>query len=197
MTQNGLPFALGRRADGWFGAERGSFEFMIKPGSGGLRVDLGAGRVLTFKKLGKRKAVPAGIAGIFSSPDTGATWHVRRGGADTTMAVYGPLVTSSEPWSVNGIDGDTVEIVGPGDWIKPVQLAHLERDKAGKIAALVVSSGPHQEPALRTHRLRFFAAREDWPETLLPLKQTRFLASPRERLARISDPSDPTGHLPI
>ena len=91
VTQNGLPFALGRRAGGWFGAERGSFEFMIKPGSGGLRVDLGAGRVLTFKKLGKRKAIPAGIAGIFSSPDTGATWHVRRGGKDFTIAVYGPL----------------------------------------------------------------------------------------------------------
>ncbi len=60
VTQNGLPFALGRRAGGWFGAERGSFEFMIKPGKGGLQVDLGAGRVLTFKKLGKRKAVPAG-----------------------------------------------------------------------------------------------------------------------------------------
>ncbi len=63
VTQNGLPFALGRRAGGWFGAERGSFEFMIKPGNGGLRVDLGAGRVLTFKKLGKRKAVPAGDRG--------------------------------------------------------------------------------------------------------------------------------------
>jgi len=141
VTQNGLPFALGRRAGGWFGAERGSFEFMIKPGNGGLRVDLGAGRVLTFKKLGKRKAVPAAIAGIFSSPDTGAAWHVRRGGADTTIAIYGPLVSSSEPWVVNGIDGDTVEIVSPGGWIKATQLAHLERDKTGKIAALVVSTG--------------------------------------------------------
>ena len=146
VTQNGLPFVLGRRAGGWFGAERGSFEFMIKAGpgksnGGGLRVDLGAGRVLTFKKLGKRKAVPAAIAGIFSSPDTGAAWHVRRGGVDTTIAVYGPLVSSSEPWVVNGIDGDTVEIVSPGGWIKATQLAHLERDKAGKIAALVVSTG--------------------------------------------------------
>ena len=141
VTQNGLPFALGRRAGGWFGAERGSFEFMIKPGNGGLRVDLGAGRVLTFKKLGKRKVVPAAIAGIFSSPDTGAAWHVRRGGADTTIAIYGPLVSSSEPWVVNGIDGDTVEIISPGGWIKATQLAHLERDKTGKVAALVVSTG--------------------------------------------------------
>lgn len=145
VTQNGLPFALGRRAGGWLGAERGSFEFMIKPGpksgSGGLRVDLGAGRVLPFKKLARRKAVPAAIAGIFSSPDAGATWHVRRGGADYTVAVYGPLVSSSEPWAVNGIDADTVEVASPGGWIKPTQLAHLERDKAGKVSALVVSTG--------------------------------------------------------
>lgn len=141
VTQNGLPFVLGRRAGGWFGAERGSFEFMIKPGAGGLRVDLGAGRVLTFKKLAKRRAVPAAITGIYSSPDSGAAWHVRRGGADYTIAVYGPLVSSSEPWTVNGIDGDTVEIVSPGSWIKATQLARLERDKTGKIAALVVSTG--------------------------------------------------------
>jgi len=141
VTQNGLPFALGRRAGGWFGAERGSFEFMIKPGSGGLRVDLGAGRVLAFKKLGKRKPVPAAAAGIFSSPDTGATWHIRRGGTDYTMAVYGPLVSGGPAWTMNGIDAETVEIVSPGGWIKSTQLAHLERDKAGKIAALVVSTG--------------------------------------------------------
>jgi D-aminopeptidase len=58
------------------------------------------------------------------------------------------VVSSSEPWVVNGIDGDTVEIVSPGGWIKATQLAHLERDKAGKIGALVVSTG-------RIKKLRF------------------------------------------
>jgi D-aminopeptidase len=141
VTQNGLPFVLARRAGGWFGAERGSFEFMIKPGKGGLQVDLGAGRVLTFKKVTTRKAVPAAIEGIFSSSDTGAAWHVRRGGKGFTMAVYGPLVSGGAPWTVNGLDGDTVEIVSPGSWIKATQLARLERDKKGQIAALVVSTG--------------------------------------------------------
>src|SRR5207344_3065566 len=87
VTQNGLPFALGRRADGWLAAERGSFEFALKPGQkgtakGSMRVDLGAGRVLTFKKLGRRKSVPAAIAGRYVSADTGATWEIRRGGED-------------------------------------------------------------------------------------------------------------------
>jgi CubicO group peptidase (beta-lactamase class C family) len=141
VTQNGLPFVLARRPGGWFGAERGSFEFMIKPSKGGLRVDLGAGRVLTFKKVGKRKAVPAAIEGIFSSPDTGATWHIRRGGKDFTMAVYGPLVSGGAPWTVAGLDTDTVEITSPGGWIKATQLARLEHDKGGKITALVVSTG--------------------------------------------------------
>jgi CubicO group peptidase (beta-lactamase class C family) len=141
VTQNGLPFALGRRAGGWFGAERGSFEFMLKPGKGGLRVDLGAGRVLTFNKVTKRIAVPAAIAGIFGSPDTGATWHIRRGGAGYTMAVYGPLAGGGAPWTLAGIDADTVEILSPGNWIKPTQLARLERGKEGRIDALVVSTG--------------------------------------------------------
>lgn len=140
-TQYGQSFAISRLPGGWFGPEHGLIEMMIKPAKGGLRVDLGAGRVMTFKKVTKRKAVPASLAGIFSSPDTGATWHIRRGGSDYTIAVYGPLVSSGAAWTVAGIDSDTVEVVSPGSWFKPTQLAHLERDKAGKVAAIVVSTG--------------------------------------------------------
>ena len=89
----------------------------------------------------KRKPVPAAIEGIFGSPDTGATWHIRRGGKGFTMAVYGPLVSGGAPWTVEGLDTDTVEITSPGGWIKATQLARLERDKGGTITALVVSTG--------------------------------------------------------
>jgi hypothetical protein len=141
VTQNGLPFALAKRTDGWLAADRGSFEFAVKPARGGLRVDLGAGRVLSFDKLGKRKAVPAAIAGTYVSADSGATWHVRRGGKDFTVGVSGPLISSGAAWPVAGIDGDTVEITTPSGWISVTQLAHLERDKAGKVTALVISTG--------------------------------------------------------
>ena len=57
---------------------------------GTLRVDLGAGRVLTFKKLGKRKAVPAAIAGAYVSADTGATWDISRSGEDWKAEVERP-----------------------------------------------------------------------------------------------------------
>jgi hypothetical protein len=149
VTQNGLPFALGRRTDGWFAAERGSFEFALKPGRAGtLRVDLGAGRVVTFTKLGRRKPVPAAIAGTYVSPDAGAVWDVRRGGEDYTMAVSGPLIAGGAPWHVRGIDADAVEVVSPAGWITATQLAHLERDRAGRIVALSVSTG-------RIKRMRF------------------------------------------
>lgn len=141
VTQNGLPFVLARRASGWFGAERGSFEFMIKPGKGSLRVDLGAGRVLPFKKLGRRKAAPAALAGSYLSPDSGARWDIARKGDDWQVAVSGPLITGGPPWPVRGIDADTVEIDTPSNWITTSQLAHLVRDKAGKVTALEVSSG--------------------------------------------------------
>jgi D-aminopeptidase len=142
VTLNGMPFVLGRRAGGWFGAERGSFEFMLKPGNKGtLRIDLGAGRMLTFRKLGKRKAAPAAIAGTYLSADSGAVWKIRRAGADHVADVSGPLIGGGAPWPVRGLDAGTVEIETPGNWIAVTQLARLERDRAGKVVALSVSTG--------------------------------------------------------
>lgn len=149
VTQNGMPFALARRSDGWLAAEAGALEFAMKPlRAGAVRVDHGAGRILTYRKLGKRKAVPVAIEGVYTSPDSGAVWHVRRGGKDFTIAVSGPLVGGGAPWTVNGLDGDTVEIVSPPGWIQATQLAHLVRDRTGKVTALVVSTG-------RIKRMRF------------------------------------------
>ena len=142
VTQNGMPFVLGRRADGWLAAERGSFEFAIKSGRAGTaRVDLGAGRVLTFKKLGRRKAVPAAIAGRYLSADCGATWEIKRSGEDWTINVGGPLIAGGPAWPVLGIDADTVEIESPGSWLQVTQLAHLVRDRAGRVVALEISTG--------------------------------------------------------
>ena len=147
VTQNGMPFALARRADGWLAAEAGALEFALRPlranpPHSALRVDLGAGRVLIYKKLGRRKPPPVAIEGTYASADSGAVWHVRRGGRDFTIAVSGPLVAGGAPWTINGIDSDTIEIVSPpGGWIVPTQLAHLERDRGGKVKALVVSTG--------------------------------------------------------
>jgi D-aminopeptidase len=150
VTQNGMPFVLGRRGDGWLAAERGSFEFAMKPGragtakgptKGAIRVDLGAGRVLTFKKLGRRKSVPAVIAGRYVSVDTGAAWEIKRNGEDWAASVGGPLIAGGAPWPLRGIDADTVEVESPGSWLTVSQLAHLVRDRAGRIVALEVSTG--------------------------------------------------------
>ena len=108
---------------------------------GSVRVDLGAGRVLTFKKLGRRKSVPAAIAGRYVSADTGATWEIRRSGEDWVANVGGPLIAGGAAWPVRGIDADTVEIESPGSWITVSQLAHLVRDRAGRVVALEVSTG--------------------------------------------------------
>ncbi len=142
VTQNGLPFALGRRAGGWLAAERGSYEFALKPGpKGTLKVDLGAGRVLTFNKVAKRVAVPADLAGTYVSSDCAAVWRITRDGKDWTMEVGGPLISGGAPWIVRGLDADTVEVESPGSWIKATQLAHLVRDRDGRIVALEVSTG--------------------------------------------------------
>jgi D-aminopeptidase len=141
VTQNGMPIALARHDGGWFGAEAGSLEFALKPDKNGLKVDLGAGRTPVFKKLGKRKAVPAGLVGTYHSADSGATWAVRKSDDGYVIDVSGPLIASGPPWKIEGLDADTVEIVSPPAWITATQLAHLVKDKGGKIAALEVSTG--------------------------------------------------------
>jgi D-aminopeptidase len=142
VTQNGMPFALGRRAGGWLAAERGSYEFALKPGpKGTLKVALGAGRVLNFTRLAKRAAVPADLAGTYVSSDCAAVWRITRNGKDWTMEVGGPLISGGAPWIVRGLDADTVEVESPGSWIKATQLAHLVRDREGRITALEVSTG--------------------------------------------------------
>ena len=148
VTQNGLPFVLGRRDNGWFGAERGSFEFKLKPSRDTLRVDLGAGRVLPFQRLGKRKPVPAGLAGRYVSADSGATWEFTRTGDDWTVAISGPLVSGGAPWTVRGVDTDTIETEMAGGWIKSTQLARLVRGRSGRIEAIEVSTA-------RIKRMRF------------------------------------------
>ena len=147
-----MPFVLGRRPGGWFGAERGSFEFMLKPGKGTLRVDLGAGRVLAFKKLGKRKAVPAATRrhlrlGGFRCA-LGHHTQRRRAGR---LAVSGPLIASGPAWPVRGVDADTVETEMPGGWITATQLAHLVRDRAGRIEAIEVSTGRIKKMRFERH----------------------------------------------
>jgi D-aminopeptidase len=141
VTQNGMPIALARRDEGWFGAEAGSLEFALKGDKNGLKVDLGAGRTPAFKKLGKRKAVPAGLVGTYRSAGSGASWTVHKTDDGYAADVSGPLIASGPAWKIEGIDADTVEVVSPPGWITTTQLAHLVRDKAGKIAALEVSTG--------------------------------------------------------
>jgi len=142
VTQNGLPFVLGRRPGGWFGAERGSFEFMLKPDKDALKVDLGAGRVLAFRKLDERKAVPPEIDGTYGSADSGAVWRIARRGDGHALDVSGPLIAGGAPWSITGIDTDTIEVTAAGGWLQTTQLARLVRDGSGKaVVALEVSTG--------------------------------------------------------
>jgi CubicO group peptidase (beta-lactamase class C family) len=141
ITQNGMQTVLARRAGGWWGAEAGSLEFAMKRSKDKLKVDLGAGRKPVFKKLDNRTAVPSGLVGTYHSADSGATWTVRENGNGAVIDVSGPLIASGPEWKVEGIDANTVEIISPPAWITPTQLAHLVRDKGGKIAALEVSTG--------------------------------------------------------
>ena len=142
VTQNGLPFALARRADGWLAAERGSFEFALTPDKpDSMQVDLGAGRIVRFAKLQKRAPIPAELAGTYASADCGAVWEIKPDGDQCLVAVRGPLIAGGPRWPVAGIDPDTVEVTSPASWLTVTQLARLVRDAAGQVVALEVSTG--------------------------------------------------------
>ena len=114
MTQNGMPFALGRRDGGWFGAEARLVRVRAEAGDKDeLKVDLGAGRMLTFKKLGKRKAVPAAIVGTYVSADSGATWEIATQRRGLCADVERPADRRRRALDGRGIDADTVEIDSP------------------------------------------------------------------------------------
>ena len=66
---------------------------------------------------------------------------MRKSGSAHVVEVSGPLIASGPAWKIEGIDADTVEIISPPGWITATQLAHLEKEKGGKVAALVVSTG--------------------------------------------------------
>ena len=97
---------------------------------------------MTFAKLGRRKAAPTALAGTYVSTDTGAIWRIERKGDAWEMLVGGPLIAGGAPWTVQGIDDDTVEVASSaGNWINITQLAHIVRDRRGRITALEVSTG--------------------------------------------------------
>jgi CubicO group peptidase (beta-lactamase class C family) len=143
ITQNGVPCVLVPRGDGWLVADRGAFEFALRlPASGStLEVAVGAGRILAFRRLTHRDAPPADLTGRYHAADCAATWTMRQERDGFVIDVSGPLVTGGPPWPVRGVAGDLVEIESPSPWLTVTQLARVERDTAGQITGLVLSSG--------------------------------------------------------
>ncbi len=145
VIQNGMPFALAPRGDGWLAADRGSFEFAVRLPAvdDTLDVALGAGRVLPFRRLAYRDRPPADLPGRYHARDCDATWTIPPASPDGGLAVHvaGPLVTGGAPWPVRGVATDLVEIETPSPWLATTQLARIERNAAGDITGLAVSSG--------------------------------------------------------
>ena len=144
VIQNGMPFALMPRGDGWLVADRGSFEFALRlPATNDtLEVALGAGRVVPFHRLAYRDRPPADLAGRYQATDCGATWTIEPVSAGGyAIAVAGPLVTGGAAWPVRGVTVDLIEIETPSPWLAVTQLARIERNAAGAVTGLIVSSG--------------------------------------------------------
>lgn len=140
--RNGVPFALAPSADGWLAAERGAYEFALRPTAGdALDVALGAGKVVHCHRATARAPMPEGLAGTYVSADSGVTWIFTPATNGMRIEIAGPLRAGGAGGTLHGILGDAVEIEISTSWLPFEAVARLERDRAGKPVALIVSSG--------------------------------------------------------
>jgi len=138
-TQWGVPFQLEPQADGSWLPLRGAYEFTLvgRLDAHTLQVDLGAGQRSRFQRLGEAASLPGDLAGAYRCADIGADWHIGVDGE--TLQLQGPHAAGVR-WQLRGLRPDLVELTGTSSGMPTAQLARLERDAAGRVVALQVST---------------------------------------------------------
>ena len=58
--------------------------------------------------------MPSEIAGTYTSADSGAVWRIARSGDGYALDVSGPLIAGGAPWTMTGVDRDTIEVTAAG-----------------------------------------------------------------------------------
>ncbi|WP_431271090.1 serine hydrolase domain-containing protein [Dankookia sp. P2] len=140
-TQHGLPFALAAGEDGRLVARRGIYPFALSlPEGGSLMLETDAGTVTHFRRAATAPALPDGLAGSYRCAELDATWTLAPEGDGLVVQVRGPL-TAAGPWPVQPIEGDCLRILTPATMFQGWVDAKLARAAAGRIGAIVVSSG--------------------------------------------------------
>ena len=152
-----------RGAGGWFGAERGSFEFTLKPGKGGAarrsrrRAACSPSRSSASARPCRRR-----LAGTYVSANSGATWDIERKRRGLASDVSGPLIAGGA-----GLDGAAASMptrsrsTTPAGWITPPSSPIWCATAPARSTALEVSTGrikkmrfERQHRSLRIARLQ-------------------------------------------
>ena len=145
VTQNGMPFVLGRRPGDWFGSERGSFEFMLKPGQGRRAARCASISALAACSASRSSAsarpYPPRSPAAMPPPIRARAGTSARKGENWQAAVSGPLIAGGPAWPVRGVDADTdrdrdAGRLDPGDPARPSGARPL-----GKVEAIEISTG--------------------------------------------------------
>lgn len=142
VTRNGVPFVLApAAADGWLVADRGAYEFALRPAADDrLDVAIGAGKVVSCRRIAARAPLPDALAGTYVSADSGVTWTFTPAENGMQLDIAGPLRAGGAGGTAIGILGDTLEIEIATSWLPFEAVARLERDRSGRPVALIVSS---------------------------------------------------------
>jgi D-aminopeptidase len=140
-SNNGVTTWLLPTGDGGLATSRGSGDFTMRLTRDGLEVERDAGVHETLHRVAEAARLPSGLAGRYVNPDTAATWTITATDTGAELRVAGPLLSASEPWEIEAIEGDCIRIYTPltlyRGWVDTV----VQRDSGGRVTGLHVDGG--------------------------------------------------------
>lgn len=140
--QWGVNFELQATTDGRWLPLRGAYELQLLglEGADRLLVQADRGRSHRLQRLAQRPPLPEGLAGDYRCGDIATLWRIQPAAGGLALWAEGPLLKSTQAWTLQGLDGDTVELLSQGYWMQGRQLLQLERDEQGRVQALRVDT---------------------------------------------------------
>ncbi len=146
--QWGVGFELEAQPDGGWRPLRGAYELQLLglDAQGRLQIATGAGQQQALQRLDQRPPLPrdmaSAVAGRYWSADAAALWEIRQDAAADAWQLWaeGPLHRNDQPWPLQGLGEDWLELQAPAYWMSNSLLLRLERDGTGRVQALRVDA---------------------------------------------------------
>ncbi|MDX2101653.1 MAG: serine hydrolase domain-containing protein [Alphaproteobacteria bacterium] len=144
VDTNGSSLPLLDLGDGRLTLASGTARLALSPDGTGWRATLDAGVTASFAPVVASVPLPKGLVGRYQSTDMATVWTVHPApttdAVSLTVSVDGPYVRA-DGWTLTPLTEALVTVEPVSAWLTLRYDVQVERDAAGGVAALVVSSG--------------------------------------------------------